>query len=256
MESLFHYVAAPSPCGYLPDQLWSLEYEYVSSMTTAEYLQRMLEGWRRFGTMLFRPACQTCRACRSLRVVAARFRPDRSQRRVRKANAGQVTLRVGKPAVSKAKLALYDRYHAFQSGAKGWPQHPAQDAAGYVDSFVHHPFPVEEWCYYLGEQLVGVGYVDHLLPAGPRKPAPLAAEAGLSAIYFFYDPDQRPRSLGTWNVLSLIDEAARRRLPYVYLGYYVEGCPSMSYKPRFVPNQVRDADGAWRDFCTVGDRAV
>jgi leucyl-tRNA---protein transferase len=253
MESLFHYVAAPSPCGYLPDQLWSLEYEYVSAMTPAEYLQRMLEGWRRFGTMLFRPACQTCRACRALRVVVERFRPDRSQRRARKANEGQVTLRIGKPGVSKAKLALYDRYHAFQSEAKGWPQHPAKDAASYVDSFVHHPFPVEEWCYYLGDRLVGVGYVDHLPPVGPRKavPAGLPAQAGLSAIYFFYDPDQRPRSLGTWNVLSLIDEAARRRLPYVYLGYYVEGCPSMSYKPRFAPNQVRDADGVWRDFCTV-----
>ena len=254
MESLFHYVAAPSPCGYLPDQLWSLEYEYVSAMTPPEYLQRMLEGWRRFGTMLFRPGCQTCRACRSLRVVVGRFRPDRSQRRARKANEGQVTVRIGKPGVSKAKLALYDRYHAFQSEAKGWPQHPAKDAAGYVDSFVHHPFAVEEWCYYLGDQLIGVGYVDYLAPAPSRRagPSELASAAGLSAIYFFYDPDQRQRSLGTWNVLSLIDEAARRRLPYVYLGYYVEGCPSMSYKPRFAPNQVRGEDGVWRDFCTGG----
>ena len=56
------------------------------------------------------------------------------------------------------------------------------------------------------------------------------------------------RSLGTWNVLCLIDEAVRRGLPYVYLGYYVEGCPSMSYKIRFVPNEIRGADGVWRDF--------
>jgi arginine-tRNA-protein transferase len=252
MESLFHYVAAPSPCGYLPDQLWSLEYEYVNSMSAAEYLQRMLDGWRRFGTMLFRPACQACQACRSLRVVAARFRPDRSQRRTRKANEGQLTLHVGRPSVSPAKLDLYDRYHAYQSDAKGWPQHPARDAASYVDSFVEHPFLVEEWCYYLGDRLVGVGYVDHLAPAPSRKAgrAALAAQAGLSAIYFFYDPDQRHRSPGTWNVLCLIEEAARRRLPYVYLGYYVEGCPSMSYKPRFAPNQLRGADGVWRDFCT------
>jgi arginine-tRNA-protein transferase len=252
MESLFHYVAAPSPCGYLPDQLWSLEYEYVNSMSAAEYLQRMLDGWRRFGTMLFRPACQACQACRSLRVVAGRFRPDRSQRRARKANAGQLTLHVGRPSVSPAKLELYDRYHAYQSDAKGWPQHPARDAASYVDSFVEHPFPVEEWCYYLGDRLVGVGYVDHLAPAPSRKAgrAALAVQAGLSAIYFFYDPDLRHRSPGTWNVLCLIEEAARRRLPYVYLGYYVEGCPSMSYKPRFAPNQLRGADGVWRDFCT------
>ena len=107
MESLFRYVACPTPCGYLPDRLWSLEYEYVRAMTPAEYLQRMLEGWRRFGTMLFRPACPTCTACRSLRVYADDFRPDRSQRRARKANEGVLELRIGRPSVSRAKLAAY-----------------------------------------------------------------------------------------------------------------------------------------------------
>jgi len=245
MESLFRYVASPSPCGYLPDQLWSLEYEYVGAMTSAEYLQRILEGWRRFGTMLFRPACQSCTACRSLRVCVRSFRPDRSQRRTRKLNEGVVEFRIGKPSVTRAKLALYDRYHAYQADAKGWPQHPAKDASSYVDSFVHHPFPVEEWCYHLDDKLVGVGYVDHL-PLSRR--ADPARDGGLSAIYFFYDPQERQRALGTWNVLCLIDEAARRGLPYVYLGYYVEGCPSMSYKPRFAPNQLRGDDGVWRDF--------
>jgi arginine-tRNA-protein transferase len=70
----------------------------------------------------------------------------------------------------------------------------------------------------------------------------------LSAIYFFYDPDERHRSLGTWNVLSLIEEAGRRRLPYVYLGYYVEGCGSMEYKGRFAPSELRGDDGVWRTF--------
>src|SRR5579884_4019945 len=102
MESLFRYVAMPTPCSYLPDQMWSLEYEYVGSMTPAEYLRRMLDNWRRFGAMLFRPVCESCRACRSLRVVAPRFRPDRSQRRCRQANEGIVELRIGEPSVSRA----------------------------------------------------------------------------------------------------------------------------------------------------------
>jgi arginyl-tRNA--protein-N-Asp/Glu arginylyltransferase len=244
MESLFRYVASPSRCGYLPEQQWSLEYEYVGSMTREEYLERMLEGWRRFGIMLFRPACRACTACRSLRVLVDRFRPDRSQRRCWRANEGQVELRIGRPALTQAKLALYDRYHAFQADARGWPQHPARDSAGYIDSFVHHPFPVEEWCYYRDHRLIGVGYVDYL----PGREGPGRGAGGLSAIYFFYDPDERSRAPGTWNILCLIEEAARRGLPYAYLGYYVEGCPSMSYKPRFVPNQLRGSDGVWRDF--------
>ncbi len=250
MEPLFRHVAPPTRCGYLPQQRWSLEYEYVAEMTPAEYLARMLDNWRRFGHMLFHPACPTCRACRSLRVVVPQFRPDRSQKRCRLANEGAIELRIGKPSVSRTKLALYDRYHAFQADRKGWPDHPPRDASSYAESFVHHPFPVEEWCYYLDGQLIGVGYVDVLTdaPDPPTAGTSVSPVGGFSAIYFFYDPRQRQRSLGTWNVLCLIEEAAKRRLPYVYLGYYVEGCGSMSYKARFVPNQLRDADGVWRDF--------
>jgi arginyl-tRNA--protein-N-Asp/Glu arginylyltransferase len=239
METLFRYIAPPTRCGYLPHQKWSLEYEYVAELTPAEYLGRLLDNWRRFGHMLFRPVCPTCRACRSLRVVVPHFRPNRSQRRCRQVNEGVIELCIGKPSVNRAKLALYDRYHAFQTDHKGWPEHAPRDASSYADSFVHHPFPVEEWCYYLHGQLIGVGYVDVL-------PGDLVG--GLSAIYFFYDPYHRQRSLGTWNILCLIEEAARRQLPYVYLGYYVEGCGSLSYKACFKPNQLRDVDGVWRDF--------
>jgi arginine-tRNA-protein transferase len=235
MQSLFQYVAPPGTCGYLPEQTWRLQYDLVGELTKAEYMAYMLQGWRRFGQTLFRPRCPSCRACRSLRVVVDRFRPNRSQKRARKANEGVVQLRIGKPSVTAAKLSLYDRYHAFQTAAKGWPEHAPKDAHEYADSFVDNPFPTQEWCYYLGGKLVGVGYVDDL----PR---------GLSAIYFFYDPDCRDRSLGTWNVLNIIENAAQRGLPHIYLGYYVAGCPSMVYKARFVPNQVLGEDGRWHDF--------
>ncbi len=91
-----------------------------------------------------------------------------------------------------------------------------------------------EWCYYLGEKLVGVGYVDCL----PKC---------LSAIYFFHDPDERKRSLGTYNVLSIIRKAAEWRLPPpYYLGYFVEGCRSLEYKARFCPHEVLNAKGEWQ----------
>jgi arginine-tRNA-protein transferase len=235
MESLFRFVATPSPCGYLADQVWSLEYDLVREASAAEYAERMLAGWRRFGRMFFRPRCAACSACRSLRVPADRFRPDRSQRRAARLNSGSVQLRIGRPSVSHAKLALYDRYHAYQADAKGWPEHPAKDPQSYVQSFVDNPFPTEEWCYHLGGKLIGVGYVDVLPP-------------GLSAIYFYYDPAQRHRSLGTWNVLNVIRETHARGLPHTYLGYYVADCPSMVYKSRFAPNQLLGLDGQWHDF--------
>jgi arginine-tRNA-protein transferase len=215
--------------------MWRLEYEFFSELSAAEYLKRMESGWRRFGVGAFRPQCPACNACRSLRVLVHSFHPNRSQRRVRKANEKTIRLQIGLPSVTRANLDLYDRYHAFQAEMKGWPRHEAKDMASYAHSFVENPFLTEEWCYYLGDRLVGVGYVD-VLPGA------------LSAIYFFYDPDGRQRSLGTWNILNVIDRARQAEIPYVYLGYFVEGCPSMEYKARFTPNQIRHPDGTWRDF--------
>jgi arginyl-tRNA--protein-N-Asp/Glu arginylyltransferase len=240
MESLFRYVTEPHTCSYLPDQVQRTEYEYVGALTPGEYLQRIHENWRRFGNALFRPVCEKCHACQAIRISVAAFRPDRSQKRVRQMNQGVVRLRTGAPSATTTKLDLYDRYHAFQALAKGWPEHPARDASGYQSSFVRQPFAVEEWRYYLGNSLIGVGYVDHL-------PDTSSFAGGLSAIYYYYDPEERQRSLGTWNVLCVLDEAARRGLPYVYLGYYVKGCASMEYKMRFAPNQLLGADGVWRD---------
>jgi arginine-tRNA-protein transferase len=235
MESLFRYIAPPSLCGYLPDRQWSLEYEMVAAISAWEYSARLKEGWRRFGGMLFRPQCPACQACQSLRVDAAAFEPNRSQRRALRDNQHEVKRMVGAPHVSRAKLTLYDRFHEFQTDFKGWPQHPAKDAASYRESFVHNPEFTEEWCYYLGDDLVGVGYVDRL-------------GIGMSAIYFFYDPTHRERSLGTYNVLCLLQECQRQKLPHLYLGYYVAGCRSLEYKAAFRPNQVVHPDGQWRDF--------
>jgi arginine-tRNA-protein transferase len=237
MEPLFTFVSSPGRCGYLPDRVWQLRYEVVGQITPAEYAGRLKQGWRRFGYSLFRPECPRCRMCRTLRVPVDTFRPDRSQRRAWAANHGEVTVSVGEPAVTPEKLDLYDRFHAFQHQEKGWPAHDPETAADYASSFVDNPFPTEEWCYYLGDRLVGVGYMD-------------ALPEGLSAIYFFYDPDERHRSLGTFNVLSVIHGAAERRVPHVYLGYYVEGCRSLEYKGRFRPNEVLGPDGDWRPFLT------
>jgi arginine-tRNA-protein transferase len=98
-----------------------------------------------------------------------------------------------------------------------------------------NPFPIEEWAYYLEDRLVAVGYVD-VLPAA------------LSAIYFYWDPNQRARSLGTFHVLSMIAAARQREVPYVYLGYYVAGCRSLEYKAKFRPNEVLRGNRKWATF--------
>jgi arginine-tRNA-protein transferase len=192
----------------------------------------MLGGWRRFGHTLFRPRCASCQACRSLRIDVAHFQPNRSQRRLKKANEGSLALHIGEPRLSWSRLDLYQRFHADRARTRGWNDRE-EDAQSYRDSFLRNPFPTEEWQYRLGGNLVGLGLVD-------------ALPIGLSAIYFVHDPEERRRGLGTWNILCLIEEAARRGLPHVYLGYWVAECASLSYKANFRPHQILGTDGQWR----------
>jgi arginine-tRNA-protein transferase len=233
MVTIVRWAQPPSPCPYLPDHNCLLEYVLVGALGPGEYMAYLLAGWRRFGHTIFRQTCLGPGSCRSLRVDVARFRPNRTQRRTRAVNERVIQLRIGTPAIAPEKVNLFERFHADRSETRGWSPYEPGVLAEFAHSFAVNPFPTQEWCYYLDDVLVGIGYVDEL--AG-----------GLSAIYFVRDPKHHDRSLGTWHVLNLIDRTSALRLPHVYLGYYVEGCLSLKYKGSFRPNECLNPDGHWR----------
>ena len=234
MKTVVSWSEPPSRCDYSADHVCGREYLYVASLRPDEYMAYLLAGWRRFGHTLFRPNCPACSDCQSIRVPVAAFRPSRSQRRAWDANR-DVELTIGRPQLTGETLALYDAFHACQSEAKGWPAHEPDAPEAFAESFIHNPFATEQWEYRVGGKCIGVGYVDR-------------TGGGLSAIYFFYDPKFRDRQLGTWNVLSLIDETRRRKLPHLYLGYFVGGCRSLEYKATYRPNETLSANGKWELF--------
>jgi leucyl-tRNA---protein transferase len=231
MDSIVSLFSIVSRCEYLPDRDWQLRYELVPQLRPADYMQRLQQGWRRFGYALFRPDCPSCRMCQSLRVPVATFRSNRSQRRVWTRNQREVTVRVGAPALSQDRLDLWVRFHRHGQETKGWPA----ETDGEPGDLLENPFRTEEWTYYVGDRLIAVAYVDALPEA-------------LSAIYCYYDPTERARSPGTFNILSLLASARERGLPHVYLGYYVAGCRSMEYKRKFRPNEVLGPNGTWESF--------
>lgn len=235
MKAVYRFISPKSKCPYLSDQMWELEYVEVAELTSAEYLQFINRGWRRFGYMLFRPVCQSCRACQPIRVPVDRFVPNRSQKRVVKANKDSVRMVIGEPLFTESRLQLYLRHHEHRTETRQWPVHQPENAASSLFNFIDSPTQVQEWAFYLEDELIGIMYIDEL-------------PDGFSGIYFYHAPEYRERSLGNYMCLSLIAEAQRRGLPYVYFGYYVSGCVSMEYKAAFKPNQVLEGVNVWRDF--------
>jgi len=234
MEKGFSFISSPSPCAYLKDQKWSLEHRFIPDLSREEFQRYLNEGWRRFGSVIFRPRCQTCTACLSLRVLVDQFRPDRSQRRTMKANAN-IELVIGEPCLDEARITLYFLHHQLRHEMRGWQRPRPDTALQLIYSIAEGTLPAEEWSYYIDGKLVGVSYID-------------ALPEGYSAIYSYHHPEYQKRSLGTYMVLRLIEEAQKREMPYVYLGYYVEHCLSLEYKARFAPNEVLDANGNWSTF--------
>jgi arginyl-tRNA--protein-N-Asp/Glu arginylyltransferase len=216
-------VEKPHPCAYLPQEQASLEVRVMLDVSPTETDSLLERGWRRFGPIYFRPACEGCGECISLRVVAGAFAPSKSQRRAARACSALRRV-VGPPRVDSARLDLYAKWHANREDSRGWEPN-GQTRERYALEFAFpHPC-AREAAFYDGERLVGIGLFDET----PRA---------LSAAFFFYDPEYARLSLGTSNVVLLAESARARGLAHVYLGYRVAGCASLRYKAGFRPHEL------------------
>lgn len=59
-------------------------------------------------------------------------------------------------------------------------------------------------------------------------------------------PAEESRSLGTFMILDHLTRARDMGLPYVYLGYWVDGSRKMTYKARFGPQERLTGTGWMR----------
>lgn len=212
------------PCSYLPQLEATTDYRWIEDCDGETYQQMLERGWRRFGCTFFRPDCGHCSECRSLRVCVGGFARDRSMRRTVAHNA-DLEIRLGRPSLSLEHLDLFERYHAARSRDRGWRSRETtpQD---YFLSFVDgaHDYGAELQLR-LGGRLVAVALVD-ILPQA------------LSAIYCYYEPELKERSLGTMAILVELEIARQRNIPQLFLGYWVEPNASMRYKARFRPHEI------------------
>jgi arginine-tRNA-protein transferase len=207
------------------------------SGTEAEALHERLSraGFRRSHNIAYAPVCPGCQACVPIRVVSEDFTPDRTQRRILRANADLTVSEMPARATAE-QFTLFQRYQK--------TRHADGDMAamGYYD----YRAMIEDTPISTGllefrdarDRLLGACLTDWLAD-------------GLSAVYSFFDTDEDKRSLGTFAVLWLIGRARSLGLPYVYLGYWVPESRKMAYKARFKPSEIL-MSGAWH---RLGDGA-
>lgn len=218
-----------SRCPYLAERVARLPLRLPARLLTREELdQRLLQGDRRQGYVLYRTACPQCRACIPLRLVVNRFYPTRTQRRTLAGTSRVCSVEIGAPEADLERVALYNRHKQLRDLDDG---QPPLDGEGYREFLVHTCCESFELRFRVGGTLAGVALVDR----GARA---------LSSVYCYYDPSLGKLSLGTFSILYQIELCRRWGLDYLYLGLYVDGSAPMQYKARFADHE-RLIGGHW-----------
>ena len=226
------YLTATSPCPYLARQEESKVFTHLVGERAGELNDLLTHGgFRRSQSIAYRPACETCRACVSVRVVAADFKPSRSMRRIAERNADLIG-DMRSPAPTSEQYSVFRAYLDARHRDGGMADMTVLDYAmmvedSHVDTrvFEYRRRGPDSGLNGRGQgQLMAVALSDVL-------------SDGLSMVYSFFDPEEAERSLGTFMILDHVERALTMGLPYVYLGYWVRGSRKMDYKSRFLPQE-------------------
>ncbi len=220
-------------CPYLPGRRAMSRALWVSGAMEAGVYHRFMDAaFRRSGRLLYQPICAGCRACMQIRVPVETFEPSKSQRRCWRKNQ-DLSVEVGEPEATAEKFDLYRRYQEQWHGKPG-EAGEGEDWGSFVEFLYDSPVQTVEFAYRdEAAKLIGVGICD-------------VSEASLSSVYFYHDPVEARRGLGTFSVLYEIARAGKINVPYYYLGYWVAGCAAMEYKAGYRPCEMLHADGVWR----------
>jgi len=230
------YLTAPSPCPYLPGKEERKVFTHLVGERAPELNDLLTHGgFRRSQSIAYRPACESCRACVSVRVAVDDFRPSRNMRRILDANSDLVAeMRAATP--SSEQYSVFRAYLDARHHDGGMADMTVLDYAMMVEDSHVETRMVEYRCRARdrvngrGGELLSVALTDVL-------------GDGLSMVYSFFEPGQRARSLGTFMILDHIARARQLGLAYVYLGYWVEGSRKMDYKGRFLPQERLTPEG-------------
>jgi len=232
-RQLRFFLTAPSPCPYLPDRDERKVFAHLPLSDGAQVNDTLTQvGFRRSQNIAYRPACEACDACVSARIPVAVYSFSRSERRVLDRNAG-LTRHLVEAEATMEQFDLLRRYLMARHAEGGMSDMTWPDYVAMVE-----------------DTAVRTHLIEYRGPSQDGGPGDLIACAlvdllsdGLSLVYSFYDPDLSKASLGSFVILDHIVQAEIANLPFVYLGYWVQGSEKMDYKAKFKPLEVLRPSG-------------
>jgi leucyl-tRNA---protein transferase len=227
------FITAPAPCPYLPGRIERKVFTHLIGADARQLNSQLSQsGFRRSQNIAYRPACDGCSSCVSVRVCVSEFEWTSGFRKIAKWNDDLVSEVVQAKATSE-QYSLFRAYIDHRHADGGMADMTVLDFAAMVD-----------------DSFVDSRLVEYRIRAGNESRGPLVAcvltdtlNDGLSMIYSFYEPELSDRSLGTYMILDHVRRAERLGLSYLYLGYWVHGSRKMDYKSRFLPQERLSPDG-------------
>jgi arginine-tRNA-protein transferase len=232
-RQLRFFLTAPSPCPYLPGREERKVFAHLPLSDGAAINDALTQiGFRRSQNIAYRPACEMCDACVSARIPVTDYGYSRSERRILERNR-DLERNLVEAEATMEQFDLLRRYLLARHAEGGmadmtWPDYVAmvEDTAARTHLIEYRKRSADGG----PGDLVACILVDVMTD-------------GLSLVYSFYEPTMSRRSLGSFIILDHVIQATLAGLPYVYLGYWVQGSPKMDYKARFNPVEVLRAGG-------------
>lgn len=232
LQRLQFYVTAAYPCGYLENRMAQSMIAAPHHLIDSRAYDKLIAlGFRRSGKFSYRPHCDNCQACVPVRLIVDELKPTRSQRRAWSRHEN-LSANIVDLSYSEEHYALYSAYQKSRHPGGGMDADSSDQYRNFLTQSNVETILIE---FRENGQLRMVSVVDCL-------------EEGLSAVYTFYDPSIEGASYGTYNVLWLARWCRARKVPYLYLGYWIAASRKMAYKMNFSPIEGL-IDGTWtRDF--------
>jgi leucyl-tRNA---protein transferase len=229
-KNIRFYLTAAQPCPYLEGRRERKVFAALDGKDAIELNDSLTHaGFRRSQNIAYRPACDMCAACVSVRVPSATFKTTRRWKRVWAANP-DIVATITTTRASYEQYSLLQKYLTGRHLDEGMSDMSIFDFSAMVEETGVRTHMVE---YRLGSTsgpLVACALVDALAD-------------GLSLVYAFYDPQMEARSLGSFVILDHIRQAQQTDFDYVYLGYWIKGSKKMAYKVDFRPIEALGASG-------------